>query len=153
MLFTIKQNVGPTTQQSLFERRDWSCTQVSANPVTPELVMHTVLLTWLSNTGLCECFNQRRRGKKIRNWGWLCLGYLCASNCSSVLLWIPLCEWMNGSQWAAIMMPPLCTKTLRWLVILLNLAQLIMCLKKRYSFSQIWDQRLRSMRSECQWAK
>ena len=44
MLFTIKQNIGPTTEQSLCERRDWSCTQGSANPVTPELVMHTVLL-------------------------------------------------------------------------------------------------------------
>lgn len=28
-----------------------------------------------------------------------------------------------------------------------------MCLKKRYGFSELWVQSLRSMGSECQWAK
>lgn len=50
-------------------------------------------------------------------------------------------------------MLPHCTKTLRWLVIFLKPHPLIMCLKKQCGFSELWVQSLRSMGSECQWAK
>lgn len=58
---------------------------------------------------------------------------------------------VNGSRLLTILLH--CTKTLRWLVIFLKPSPLIMCLKKRYGFSKLWVQSLRSMGSECQWAK
>lgn len=62
-------------------------------------------------------------------------------------------EPVNGANREPGMMLPHCTKTLRWLVIFLKPHPLIMCLKKRYGFSELWVQSLRSMGSECQWAK
>lgn len=53
----------------------------------------------------------------------------------------------------ALTIPPHYTKTLRWLAIFLKPSPQIMCLKKQYGFTEIWVQSLRSMGSECQWAK